>query len=69
MIEPELREAVEQYFDKLKAAVLKRLELGEDTYRGQWKRLSTEQIRKERWDEMLDVVAYSIFLDWREDEG
>jgi hypothetical protein len=65
MLEPELREAVDHYFENLKEQVLDRLELGEEEYHGRWLRISLEDLQQERHEEFLDWLAYGLMIEHR----
>ena len=61
-LDPVLRQAVDEYFQKLKNDVVSRLLMGERTYRGRWKTLSWLELQRELKEEEDDVHAYKIFL-------
>ena len=62
MIEPELQVAVDAFFDQWKARIVKRLEVGEQRYKGSWKDMTEAQVAAELFDEVTDMIAYAIFF-------
>lgn len=62
MIDPELQSAVDDFFDGWKARVIDRLEIGESRYHGAWKDMDSEAVAKELMEEVLDMIAYAVFL-------
>ena len=61
-IDPELLKAVDGFFDGWKEQVLDRLETGEEQYHGRWKEMTETEVLKELMDEVLDMIAYAVFL-------
>lgn len=62
MLDPELTAAVDAFFAQWKERVIKRLEMGERRYKGSWKDMTEAQVSAELFDEMTNMVAYSIFF-------
>ena len=62
MLSTELQKAVDDFFDGWKGRVVERLEMGEERYHGKWVTMSADQVEKEMMDEVLDMIAYAIFL-------
>ena len=62
MLDPELSAAVDFFFTELREKITQRLEVADREYKGQWKRYTLEELQKERADEMLDFLAYTMFI-------
>ena len=65
MLDEQLQRAVDDFFSTWKSRVIRRLEMGEAQYHGEWKTMTASEVAKELNDELTDLVAYSIFLNWK----
>ncbi len=68
MLDPVLIQATDDFFEGWKKRVLERLEMGEERYHGKWKSMSPEQVMQELMEEVLDMIAYAIFLRHKQGE-
>ena len=64
-LEPELEDALDNFFTGWKAQVRARLVTGEKEYQGKWMEMTEEETRRELMDEVLDMIAYAVFLRYK----
>lgn len=67
-LDPELEDALDDFFARWKGRVRERLVAGERRYRDEWKQLSPEALIAELKEELLDMIAYAVMFSRKESE-
>lgn len=63
-LDPELVDALDRFYFRQRIAVLERVVVGEQEYKGKWKTLTPRELRAMEREEELDIIAYRAMAEW-----